>query len=375
MTKEKFYFSKTPFAELHLHLGGSVNPRVLWHKVTRSDKTDPIQTTFKGFYEFQDFFTRKKNSLSEYLKMHEFVEPLQTINRLDYFLHKLIRGAYYFENLSYLELRHCPYNRTDRDKPEKVRIRQMKKIVQRIDEIIKKYCGGGKDQYPIIVKQILCMHSRPGFSDNVNSAILDLAIETKKTGEVVGVDIAGGELTYKDKINQIVSNFKRAKLPENDLHTTAHIFETKDTPKQMLDLLEYLDRVGHGIYIPLKYPSQLNYLREKRKCLEVCPTTYINCGTFDNYDDKDFRKIFSECQNHGVDIVIGTDNSGMHNVRLQTEFENLLIHEVITFDQLEHYRHSAFSHAFGLNNLAVQVFNNNVEVKVDLGTYELSVKT
>jgi adenosine deaminase len=374
MTKDKFYFSKTPFAELHLHLGGSINPRVLWHKITKDDKSDEITTHYKDFYSFQKFFTDKKENLDEYLKMHTFVEPLQKIDRLEYFLSKLIRGAYIFENLSYIELRHCPYSRTDKTKSEKERIGQMKKIVERIDDVIKKYCGGGEGQYPIIVKQILCMHSKKDYTAFINSAILDLAIEMSKSGVVSGIDIAGGEKTYKERSSEIMGHYKKAKLKENNLYTTAHIFETEDTPKKMLDILPYLDRIGHGIQIPLKYPTELKYLKERGICLEVCPTTYMNCGTFENHDSKEFKKIFRECEKHEVDIVIGTDNSGMHNVRLQTEFENLLIHEVIKFDQLDIYRHNAFKHAFGLSELEKQIFNNDVEIKIDLGTHELSIR-
>ncbi|MEL1245358.1 hypothetical protein AAEO56_13865 [Flavobacterium sp. DGU11] len=370
--KDTFHFSKTPYAELHLHFGGSISPRMIWHKVTVDDKSDELKKEFKDFYSFQNFFDQKRNNLDDYLKMHKLVEPLQKLDRLEYFIQRLMRGAYEFENLSYIEIRHCPYGRTNKLKEEKERIAEMRVIVLKMDEYIKKYTGGGKNQYPIIIRQILCMHSQPTYSPNVNSAILDLAIEMNKLNIVHGLDIAGGEKNYSDRYDEILNNFKRAK--EEKLRTTAHIFETEDTPDRMLELIQYLDRIGHGIQIPLKYPSYLPFLKQNNICLEVCPTTYFKCGTFEDYNDENFKKIFSACEKENVDIVIGTDNSGMHNVRLQTEFENLLLHEVIKYEQLNRFRQNAFEHAFGLTPVEKQIFKDDVNLTIDNGKYVLEIK-
>jgi len=54
------------YAELHRHLGGSVVPRVLWRYFQRHSGdivsfSDP---------EFEDFYTRPRNTLDEYLELH-----------------------------------------------------------------------------------------------------------------------------------------------------------------------------------------------------------------------------------------------------------------------------------------------------------------
>jgi adenosine deaminase len=370
--KDTFYFSKTPYAELHLHFGGSVSPRMIWHKVTIDDKSEELKEQFKDFSGFQSFFDEKRDNLDDYLKMHRLVEPLQTLDRLEYFIHRLMRGAYEFENLSYMEIRHCPYSRTNKKKDEKERIAEMRIIVLKMDEYIQKYSGADKGQYPIIIRQILCMHSQVAYTPNVNSAILDLAVEMNELGIVHGIDIAGGEKNYSDRYDEILYNFKRAK--EQKLQTTAHIFETEETPDRMLELIQYLDRIGHGIQIPLKYPSYLPFLRKHKICLEVCPTTYFKCGTFTDHNDENFKQIFRACEKENVDIVIGTDNSGMHNVRLQTEFENLLLHEVIKYEQLNKFRQNAFEHAFGLTEVEKQIFKDDVNITIDNGKYTLEIK-
>ncbi len=135
--KDTFYFSKTPYAELHLHFGGAISPRMIWHKVTVDDRSTELTDRFEDFFAFQSFFDQKRGSLDEYLEMHKLVEPLQTLGLLEYFIHRLMRGAYEFENLSYIEIRHCPYGRTDKSKDEKTRIAEMRIIVLKMDEYIK----------------------------------------------------------------------------------------------------------------------------------------------------------------------------------------------------------------------------------------------
>ena len=98
-------------AELHRHLGGAVVPRVFWRYLTRNDH--PLAAQFPTYESFEAFVTKPRASLEEYLELHALVEPFQTLETLPYFVSKLVRGAYVFEGICYLELRHTPYLRTD----------------------------------------------------------------------------------------------------------------------------------------------------------------------------------------------------------------------------------------------------------------------
>ncbi|MDI1256948.1 MAG: hypothetical protein PSV16_12700 [Flavobacterium sp.] len=376
MKKETFKYSKTPYAELHLHLGGAILPRILWHKFQLDHKSDNDSVTlpigpYQSFNEFQAFFDSPKNNLEEYLEMHKLVEPIQTYKRLDYFINRLMRGAFEFENLSYMEIRHCPYGRTDKNKSQNQRIDQMREIVLEIDRAMKYYSNVNEENYyPIIMKQIICLHSQ--YHDDVNEALLSLAKEFFTAGIVCGLDIAGGEQPYKDNMKQIIRWYREAK--DFGLNTTAHIFETEHTPIGMLDLIPYLDRIGHGIQLPLKYENEMKILNKEKICLEICPTTYFKYNTFTGYEDPRLHRIFKVCDDRNVDIVIGTDNSGMHGVRLQSEFENLLIHEVISYDKLDQYRHNAFKHAFGLSKLQKKMYTKDPMINIDLPNYSLQIK-
>src|SRR5438067_1802184 len=139
-------------AELHRHLGGAVVPRIFWRYLVRHQH--PLASLYPDYEEFEYFYTRPRASLTEYLELHTLVEQVQRQDTLEYFVSKLVRGAYVFESICYLELRHTPYYRTDVDRTEEERIRQMREVV----EIVHK--AGLQPEYPLRMRQILCMHSR-----------------------------------------------------------------------------------------------------------------------------------------------------------------------------------------------------------------------
>ena len=153
------------YAELHRHLGGSVVPRILWRYFQRN--SNEFSQQFENYDEFESFYTRPRNTLDEYLELHTIVESVQTETTLPYFVYRLMRGAYIFENLAYLELRFTPYLRTPEHLSQSERIEAMHDIV----DIVGRASQVG--EYPIVMRQILCMHSRLPY--DVNRAIVDVA--------------------------------------------------------------------------------------------------------------------------------------------------------------------------------------------------------
>lgn len=315
-------------AELHRHLGGSVVPRILWRYFQRHHPE--LNAWFPDYGEFEVFYTKPRNTLDEYLELHTLVEGVQTAETLPYFIYRLIRGAYIFENLAYLELRYTPYLRTPQELSQSQRIDAMAEIV----EIVGK--ASQQSDCPIVTSQILCMHSRLPYE--VNRAIVDLAAESKKY--VCGIDLAGGDAYYAERLDEFIELYAYAR--KLGLKTTGHLYETPDGCYP--ELLPYLMRIGHGIQIPLKYPHLLKQLSERNQCLEVCPTTYLKTGTLQ--DMRQLKIVFDRCFDAGVDIAICTDNAGLHNVRLPFEYENLLTLDIIDFQQLQACQAASFRHAF-----------------------------
>lgn len=315
-------------AELHRHLGGSVVPRVLWRYFQRQN--EELANRFPEYQQFEEFYTKPRNTLDEYLELHTLVEQVQTIETLPYFISRLIRGAYTFENLAYLELRYTPYLRTPEHLSQSQRIDLMSEIVTTVGK------ASQQNEYPIVTSQILCMHTR--LPSEVNQAIVDLAVQMPEY--VCAIDLAGGDNHYGERIDEFIKLYKYARSQR--VKTTGHLYETPNGCHP--ELLPYLMRIGHGIQIPLKHPELLKEVAKKGQCLEVCPTTYFKTGTMDNMSQ--LKTVFDQCFDAGVDIAICTDNAGLHNVRLPFEYENLLTLDVIDFRQLQACQDAAFRHAF-----------------------------
>ncbi len=316
------------YAELHRHLGGSVVPRVLWRYFQRH--SEEMVSRFDDYPAFEEFYTKPRNSLDEYLELHTLVESVQTVETLPYFIYRLLRGAYIFENLAYLELRYTPYLRTPEHLSQSERIDKMAEIVDVVGN------ASQIPEYPIVTSQILCMHSRLPYE--VNKAIIDLACQSKKF--VCAIDVAGGDRYYAERLDEWIKLYEYAL--SLGVNTTGHLYETTDGSYP--ELLPFLKRIGHGIQIPLLYPELLPDLARRGQCLEVCPTTYMKTGTLD--DIRQLKVVFDKCFEADVDIAICTDNAGLHNVRLPFEYENLLTYDIISFQQLQACQDAAFKHAF-----------------------------
>ncbi|WP_338461164.1 adenosine deaminase [Synechococcus elongatus IITB7] len=316
------------FADLHRHLGGAVVPRILWRYLQRSQSD--LLDRFTDYSDFEEFYTAPKASLAEYLEIHKLVESTQSAETLPYFIQRLVRGAYTFENLAYLELRYTPYLRTPAHLSQADRIALMPEVIHCVAE------ASQVPGYPLLMPQILCLHTHLPYE--VNRAMVQLAAEFAPT--VCAIDVAGGDRAYAERLPEFIELFNWAR--ELGLKTTGHLFETRDGCYP--ELLPYLMRIGHGIQIPLHYPELLPELAARGQCLEVCPTTYIQTGTLTEISA--LRTVFDRCFEAGVDIVICTDNAGLHNVRLPAEYEALLTADVIDFQQLQACQTASFRHAF-----------------------------
>lgn len=322
-------FNHRQYAELHLHLGGAIMPRILHAHLVKT--RDALLARFPEYEGFEDFFRRPRGNLTAFLELHKVTEKIQKPAAIGKFIEYLVRGAYLFEDLAYIELRHCPWLRTDAALSEAERIEQMRRIVLDIAAAAER-----RPEYPIVLTQILCMHT--ALPQAVNERILELAVEMRPT--VCAIDIAGPDLLYDGRVGEFCDLLARAR--ESELKVTAHCFETPAGCYP--ELLPLLDRVGHGVQIPLLRPELLDGVRERGQVLEVCPTSYLKTGTMRHYAE--LRPVIERCDKEGVDVTICTDNSGIHMLRLPNEYENLLIHEVITVAQMKRMVNVAYKHAF-----------------------------
>jgi len=321
----------TLYADLHRHLGGAIHPRIIYKFLQKNDHA--VLHYFPDYDGFYSWFTRPCRTLEEFVKIHTLVEELQSLEHLPYFCLRLCRGAYTFEHLQYMEIRYNPYFRTNRELPVPRRIEEMSGIVEVITANLR------PAEYPITVKQILCLDRR--LSKQINEAILKVARDN--IGPVVGVDLAGPEIE-PEKWDVWVKLLGKARAA--GLKTTAHLGETA-IDNVHPQYFTVLDRIGHGIYIPLARPEMLQELAKRQIALEVCPTSYRQTGSLK--DIGELRTVFSRCREAGVSIAVCTDNPGRNPApcTLPGEYERLIDHDVIDFHELKQIQNEAFRSAFG----------------------------
>jgi len=319
------------YADLHRHLGGALHPRIIYKFLQRQDHA--VLGFFPDYEGFYNWFTRPCRTLEEFVKIHTLVEELQSLEHLPYFCLRLCRGAFTFENLQYLELRYNPYFRTDHQLPVAKRIGQMNQIVEMISANVR------PAEYPITVKQILCLDRR--LPKSINEAILKVA--QNHLGPVVGIDLAGPEIN-SEKWEIWVKLMAKARA--TGLKTTSHLGETSIDNVHPA-YFNVLDRIGHGIHIPLVRPDMLKELARKQITLEVCPTSYRQTGVLKDFGD--LKTVFTRCREAGVAIAVCTDNPGRNPApcTLPGEYERLIDHDVIDFSELKQIQNEAFRSAFG----------------------------
>jgi adenosine deaminase len=337
------WFTATPdYADLHRHLGGAVHPKILFGYL-REHAADAgltpkereliaaLLARFPDYNSLREYFTTRRATLADYLQLHTLVEPLQTPGSIGYFLYRIARGARIFEHASLLELRFCPYLRTDPRLDETARIAQMEAVVEEVAKAAK------QPEFAVDIRLLLCLHT--ALSDRVNTAITTLALQRRDL--VRGIDTAGPDSLLSDRLEHFAECLKRA--AEAYLPATTHMGESD--PRYIYpQLFPYLRRIGHGVQIPLHRPDLLAELRQRAICFELCPSTYVHTGTFGDFEP--VREAI--CRLDGADIpyCLATDNPAFNGCYLQAEYELALERDLIDFQRLVRCQRNAFAYAF-----------------------------
>jgi adenosine deaminase len=330
------------YADLHRHLGGAVHPKILYGYLREhtadagltAHERDWIHRLLRRFPAYDDlraYFSARRATLEDYLELHKLVEPLQTSGAMAYFLYRIARGARIFEHASLLELRFCPYLRTDPALAEEKRIEQMEPVVEAVAQAAR------QPEFAVDIRLLLCLHS--ALSDRVNEAIIELALRRRDL--VRGADIAGPEVLVGERVLHFQECLRRA--TDAYLPATAHMAETD--PRYIYpELFPYLRRLGHGVQIPLHRPELLTELRRRDICCELCPSTYLQTGAF--ADLRPVREAVHRLNEAGVAYCFATDNPAFNGRYLQAEHELALEYDLIDFPGLTWCQRNAFAYAF-----------------------------
>jgi len=299
-------------AELHTHLGASVDPAVMWTLAHEQGIALPI----KDYWEFVELVTvdpRGVEGLPELDEIYKWTELIQSSPlAVERSVHQAIGGAYRTQNITTLELRFNPMKRNrggERD----------------LDHIIMAAVRGVDRaglEYPRVRAGLILMMDR-SFTQEQNAVIVEKAIRYRDRG-IVGVDIAGprpgpGRYPYRD-LAPLVEQARGA-----GLGITIHVGEEggADGIAEIGEVVEHLrpDRIGHGI-LAAQDEETMRLVREAGIVLEICPTS--NLLTRALSDEEALRDTVSAFVDGGIAFTIATDGPEMMRTHLRDELQLLL---------------------------------------------------
>ena len=304
--------SREGLAELHTHLGGSVDPAVMWTLAHEQGIALPV----KDYWDFERLVTvdpRGVEGLFELDAIYKWTELIQSSPlAVERSVHGAIGGAYRNQNITTLEIRFNPMKRNrggERD----------------LDHIIMAALRGldrASLEYPLVRAGLILMMDRT-FSLAQNEVIVEKAIRYAPRG-VVGVDIAGprpgpGRYPYGD-LAPLVEEARAA-----GLGVTIHVGEEggADGVAEIGAVVESLrpERIGHGI-LAAGDEATMRALREAGVVLEICPSSNLLTGALP--DEEALRDVCRTFSDRGVAFTIATDGPEMMATHLQDELALLI---------------------------------------------------
>ncbi|MBU0963735.1 adenosine deaminase [Patescibacteria group bacterium] len=300
--------TQIPRAELHAHLGGSVDPAILWSIAHRHG----IKLPSKDYWDFEDMITMTGTETNQSLDdMHNnfyyWTELIQSSpDTIEESIRSVIGGGYRKCNLVLQELRYNPMFRNRSGEKD-------------LDHIIVASLWGldrAMLEYPQVKAGIILMLDRT-LTYNQNAIIVEKAIRYKPSG-IVGIDLAGPQ-RKSFSIKKHSSLFKMAR--HAGLGITIHSGE-----EGKIDELRYVvnhikpERIGHG-FLCYKDKQLMKDIVKNNATLEICPTSNLRNNVIKN--KAELKKIIRTLMINKVKFTINTDGPEMYCTNLYEEQELL----------------------------------------------------
>ena len=318
----------TKLAELHVHLGGSVDPAVMWEIA----HAQGIRLPTKDYWKFVDLVTvdpAARKTFEDYLALFKWTELIQSSPiAIERSVYQTIAGAYRKNNITLLELRFNPMKRNRGGEQDLDQI--MMAAVRGIDR--------ASLEYPVKTGLIVCLDRT--FNRRLNEILLEKAIHFSGRG-VVGIDMAGAE-DRRFRYADYADIFREARSAGLGLTVHAGEDEGPESVKQVIEHLQP-DRIGHGVRAA-EDPMVLDLVVRSGTVLEVCPTSNLNTGVLKGVSE--MKRVFRAFKGAGAKFTINTDGPEMLKTNLRGEIDYLLDEGVLTAADVMGANRTAFSATF-----------------------------
>jgi len=263
------FIKKSPKAELHLHIEGTLEPELMFSLAKRNN----IQISFKNIDDVKKAYNF--SNLDSFLKIY-YEGAKVLIEEQDFFD---LTWAYVLkckeDNIVHTEIFFDPQTHTDRGINFDTVINGIYKALQKAEK-----------EFGLSFKIIMCflrhLDEEEGFK------ILDQAIGHKDKIFGVGLD--------SSETGNPPSKFKKLfkKAVENNFITVAHAGE-EGPPEYMWEALNLLNvkRIDHGVQC-LKDEKLVQELSKSQIPLTVCPLSNIKLRVFNKLEDHNLKKMLDK---------------------------------------------------------------------------------
>ena len=287
--------NKIPKVELHVHLEGAIPHGALFNLIEKygGEPTIPDvkalarRFVYKNFAQFIDAWSWKNQFLREYEDFAHIAE--------------LTARDMANQNIRYVEMFFSPslFSRHGLE-------------VQGLAQAVRR----GLSKVPEIEVSLVADLVRD-YGPESEMTTLERLNEVKTEG-LIGIGIGGSEHEYPLEPFKLL--FEKAR--RMGFHVSAHAGEAAG-PESIWEAIRHLhvDRIGHGTRAH-EDPKLIDYLREHRIPLELCPVSNVRTGVVSAVGEHPIREYFER----GLIISVNTDDPKMFGTRLEREYE-LLVEE------------------------------------------------
>lgn len=320
-----------PLAELHAHLGTSINPAVLW-QIAHSLGVKLPRCEYQDFCDYVTLSPSRPMALNEYFRKiyHPILDKLSSGTlAVESAVYNTMSGAYR-NGITLLELRTNPMKHNFNAEVD-------------LDHLIMAMLHGMErallEHRNLSAGLIFCIGREYGIEQNTK--IVEKAIKYHKRG-VVAIDVAGpgsADFHLKDYAEVF------AKARKSGLGVTIHSAEAKDA-NDLWEALEYLQpaRIGHGVLAAYDKPLMKELVR-RGVVLEVCPLSNLATKAVKNLDE--MRHILRTFMDNKVRFCINTDwPEVIENGHLRKQYALLLENDILSDEELRACTQAAFEASF-----------------------------
>lgn len=330
-TLEISHFPNYPIAELHAHLGTSIDPAVLW-QIAHNLGIKLPKSEYQEFFDYVTLSPSKPMALNEYFRKiyHPILDKLSSGTlAVEAAVYNTMSGAYR-NGINLIELRTNPMKHNMNAEVD-------------LDHLIMAMLRGMERallEHPNLSAGLIFCIGRE-FDVEQNTKIIDKAIKYHKRG-VVAIDVAGpGREDFH--LKDYTDAFERAR--KAGLGITIHSGEARDA-NDMWEAIENLNpaRVGHGILAAYDKPL-MKELAKRGTVLEVCPLSNIVTKAAENLDEIKFiLRTFIE---NNVRFSINTDwPEVIEQGHLRNQYKLLLDEGILSAEELKACTKTAFDASF-----------------------------